>query len=529
MKKANLWHLGLTHRLGNIHKARCYSSIPERLHHELTSRQFPLFFDYLHPQPSHLLNLTLADLFPNLGSPSTIPTVLPIITRPSLLPPAHHLVYFPPQVTLTQLLADGTDTLHSPGAPFNRRLWAGGSVKFAATNKLLLDGRRAVCIEGIRDVIVKGQTGEEKIIVKIERRMDTVPDEETALDTRKRSWSDGQDMGAQASIIETRDLVFMRDKTVDQLDQDKLKFSQPSRAIKCNLAIGNIEYKNLAPVYVEEELTICGKPKSTKDNSSWDVWIEGKDGGLAVRGTPAMDDFWSLPPVSRTITALTFVESALVHSGTISYYLVPFVPKLVFKLRPELWRVCTPYLLTDPKLNFVFDLYFMYTYSSRLEFGSPRFSTPGSFFIYVLFIASVIMVTLILAFAYTYSQDNKGTKTMFFVVEIPTLLLPWARLALTFVMKGWYRASIELTGIVAAHLYDFLTRIYPTFGGGKNYIVTPAFLRRWFTRSLRGGQDRVYGRAYRPPNEDGDASSGWTSSVRNAWDSRGSGRRLGGN
>lgn len=118
---------------------------------------------------------------------------------------------------------------------------------------------------------------------------------------------------------------------------------------------------------------------------------------------------------------------------------------------------------------------------------------------------------------------------MFFVVELPTLLMPWARLALTFIMKGWHRAATDLTGIVAAHMYDFLTRIYPTFGGGKNYIITPAFIQRWFTRSQRAGTQRGYGQAYRPPNQSEGSSSGWSSSVRNAWNSRGSGRRLGGN
>lgn len=50
-----------------------------------------------------------------------------------------------------------------------------------------------------------------------------------------------------------------------------------------NLRIDHFEYKNLAPLFVEEELTICGKPKD--QSGSWDVWIEGPDGGLAVRGT----------------------------------------------------------------------------------------------------------------------------------------------------------------------------------------------------------------------------------------------------
>lgn len=50
------------------------------------------------------------------------------------------------------------------------------------------------------------------------------------------------------------------------------------------LTISDIDYKNLAPLYVEEELAICGKPKPTRDNA-WDVWIEAGDGGAAVRGT----------------------------------------------------------------------------------------------------------------------------------------------------------------------------------------------------------------------------------------------------
>ncbi|GAB1200555.1 hypothetical protein APSETT444_009928, partial [Aspergillus pseudonomiae] len=54
---------------------------------------------------------------------------------------------------------------------------------------------------------------------------------------------------------------------------------------KSNQIIRELDYRNLAPLYVDEPLTICGKPKSGKDNAVWDVWIEGKNGGLAVRGT----------------------------------------------------------------------------------------------------------------------------------------------------------------------------------------------------------------------------------------------------
>lgn len=51
-----------------------------------------------------------------------------------------------------------------------------------------------------------------------------------------------------------------------------------------NWTIEGIDYKNFAPLYVDEELAICGRPKPTR-STAWDVWIEGKDGGTAVRGT----------------------------------------------------------------------------------------------------------------------------------------------------------------------------------------------------------------------------------------------------
>ena len=50
--------------------------------------------------------------------------------------------------------------------------------------------------------------------------------------------------------------------------------------------IRNIQYRNLAPLYAEENMRICLKRKAQDDmNGHWDVWIEGRDGGYAVKGT----------------------------------------------------------------------------------------------------------------------------------------------------------------------------------------------------------------------------------------------------
>jgi hydroxyacyl-ACP dehydratase HTD2-like protein with hotdog domain len=55
---------------------------------------------------------------------------------------------------------------------------------------------------------------------------------------------------------------------------------------KLNRVITEIEYRNLAPLYVDEEMKICAKGiKNCELDSSLAVWIQGKDGRLALRGT----------------------------------------------------------------------------------------------------------------------------------------------------------------------------------------------------------------------------------------------------
>jgi hypothetical protein len=66
------------------------------------------------------------------------------------------------------------------------------------------------------------------------------------------------------------------------------------------------------------------------------------------------------------------------------------------------------FLLTGGGISFVIDLYFskyisntvpvlltpiVWTYSNGLELNSPRFTQPGDFFTYVVFVASVILVS----------------------------------------------------------------------------------------------------------------------------------------
>lgn len=142
-----------------------------------------------------------------------------------------------------------------------------------------------------------------------------------------------------------------------------------------------------------------------------------------------------------------------------------------------------------------------------------------------------VAIALILGLAYTYAQDNRGKKVTFYIITFNVVFLPWAILLLTFVLGGPQAALAQGTGLLAAHLYDFLTRLWPTFGGGRNYVFTPNFVKRWFGGDRPNIKVKGYGTAYgpataQPPSR--GTSSGLGVFSGGSWLGRGQGRRLGG-
>ena len=81
--------------------------------------------------------------------------------------------------------------------------------------------------------------------------------------------------------------------------------------------------------------------------------------------------------------------------GLISPYYSVFVRDRVFTLTriPEIWRLVTPFILTGPKFGLLMDPYFLYTYGSQLETEAARFTQPGDFFMYLVFVAAIILVS----------------------------------------------------------------------------------------------------------------------------------------
>ena len=137
---------------------------------------------------------------------------------------------------------------------------------------------------------------------------------------------------------------------------------------------------------------------------------------------------------------------------------------------------------------------------------------------------------LIIALAYTCTQDQRGIKANFFFITIPAQLVPYAMILVDVLMMGPFMLPLLLSGILAAHLYDFLARLWPEFGGGFSLLKTPAFMSRLVDAPFQRVQQRSYGQAYQGAGRTaGAAASGSSGSgpLPDAWRTRGKGQRLG--
>lgn len=73
--------------------------------------------------------------------------------------------------------------------------------------------------------------------------------------------------------------------------------------------------------------------------------------------------------MSRTLTALTAVQSILVYGGLLDGRRIIFYLPWIFKFpMPEIWRFGTSFYLTGPGLSILFDTYFCKQSSGPLEY-----------------------------------------------------------------------------------------------------------------------------------------------------------------
>ncbi|KAK7993497.1 hypothetical protein PG989_006878 [Apiospora arundinis] len=246
------------------------------------------------------------------------------------------------------------------------------------------------------------------------------------------------------------------------------------------------------------------------------------------------DAYWATPPVARTVATAVFASSIGVYTGMFSANPFYFHWRLLWAFPPGVHRFVTSFLLTGPKLEVLFDTYFVFTYLSQLEKGNSKFTRKEDLIWYLMFVGTVIITlnqiftgaghylqALLIAMCYTSTQDQRGQSAHFYILTIPAQLMPYTLLLVQLLFpNGWEAVKVGLTGLVAAHLHDFLTRLYPEFGNGPNLIPTPWFIS-WLMTTPRMNKT-VYGSAIVPPR--GTPRSG---PLPDSWKTTGPGRRLG--
>ncbi|KAL2111220.1 hypothetical protein VUR80DRAFT_159 [Thermomyces stellatus] len=265
-----------------------------------------------------------------------------------------------------------------------------------------------------------------------------------------------------------------------------------------------------------------------------------------------MDMFWRMPPVARTVSATALGLSLAVHMGLLSGYHVIYHTYYIFKIPPELWRVPTSFLLTGGGLGLIFDTYFLYRYLNELEVSNRRFPRREDLIWYLICVCAGILAlneiawrytplidgpyftflpAFLIALCYTSHQDQRGQKAMIWFFTVPAQLVPYCMILMSFLSSGGATSiPLQIGGLLVAHLYDFLTRLWPEFGGGRNLLPTPRFLTHLVNAGpLLRGRARAGSGASRPVGASTGRSTGFNTGdvLPESWKSRGPGRRLG--
>ena len=95
--------------------------------------------------------------------------------------------------------------------------------------------------------------------------------------------------------------------------------------------------------------------------------------------------------------AATFVTSIAYYSGLVNGKHLGFHHSYLLQFPPQLWRLATCFLVSGKKFDMLLDPYYMYQYAKRCELGA-KFSKPGDFVTYIVFVCLTLLVGAIIPF-----------------------------------------------------------------------------------------------------------------------------------
>ncbi|KAF9099439.1 Derlin 1 [Mortierella sp. AM989] len=196
----------------------------------------------------------------------------------------------------------------------------------------------------------------------------------------------------------------------------------------------------------------------------------------------------SVPIVTRSLLTATILISVGVAVKFVPFYLIYLDwSQIIYKF--QIHRLLTPFFITGLSFNMLFDLYFLFTYGSQLESSTfaGRSADFAWFILFTSFVSSiaasyfgilVLFQAMLISVIYLWSRENPDRMVSFmFGITFKAFYLPWVLVAYTFVLSGALIPWSMLIGIASAHLFHFLSKVYPA-NGGPRLIPTPSLLYR---------------------------------------------------
>ncbi|KAK7842898.1 derlin-1 [Quercus suber] len=207
----------------------------------------------------------------------------------------------------------------------------------------------------------------------------------------------------------------------------------------------------------------------------------------------------SLPPISKAFGTLCLLMTTAYQFKLYDLQDIALIYKPVFT-HFQVWRLITNFFfLGNFSINFGIRLLMIARYGVQLEKVPFDRRTAdflwmmifGSFSLLVLsaipiFWSPFLGISLVFMLLYVWSREFPNAQiNIYGLVTFKAFYLPWTMLAMDVIFGS--PLMPDLLGIIAGHLYYFLTVLHP-LAGGKNILETPMWVHKLVTRWQIGAQ-----------------------------------------
>ncbi|KAB2080092.1 hypothetical protein ES319_A05G046800v1 [Gossypium barbadense] len=202
----------------------------------------------------------------------------------------------------------------------------------------------------------------------------------------------------------------------------------------------------------------------------------------------------SLPPITKAYGTICLMTTVASHLGLYRLENIALIHELVFS-EFQVWRLLTNFFfLGNFSMNFGIRLLMIARYGVQLEQGPFQRRTAdflwmmifGAISLLALSIVPILRgaflgISLVFMLLYICSREFPNAQVNIYgLVALKAFYLPWAMIALDVIFGS--PLVPDLMGIIAGHLYYFLTVLHP-LAGGRNIISTPRLVHKLVARA----------------------------------------------